>query len=357
MPQKTTLVSGRDQMGSRSRTTSPRSDPWNRRGRRFLAWTFALLTTAVVAAPAVAQAPYRIYDPFYRGETARRAFFDGYALTTEIAYRAPGSIQDGRQTPSADPFGLSFKLDYEIGSNVDVSAIVDAASSIAGRKLTVQWLAVKMYHRVEYTDYAFRLAVDPAFDGRVGFPQMDLAFLSTSLLTPSLSSDYALGMRRVRFGFEQLRREPVVVEFMNQPVLPSNDIVYTRALGWELHLMMQHSLLLNPARSNLFVSFLLDVGRYDLLETSLRSANPSVRATLVESAEMISDDGSDEDPVDGNMGAREYRGGVFWVRTGFEYNRPSYQVHPFINIPLSQWMPEEGGLPSRVSLGIRLVLR
>ena len=305
----------------------------------------------------MAQAPFRVYDPFYRGETARRSFFDGYALTTEIAYRASGSIQDGRQTANADPFGLSFRFDYEIGSNMDVSAIVDAASSIAGRKLTVQWLALKLYHRVEYTDYAFRLAVDPAFDGRVGFPQMDLAFLSTSLLTPNLSSDYALGVRRVRFGFEQLRRQPVEVDMVPAPLIAPSDIVYTRALGWEVHLMMQHALLLNPARSSLFVGLLLDVGRYDLLETSLRAADDSVRAVMMEYGKLLPANEGDEAVPSAGFGGREYRGGVFWLRTGFEYNRPSYQVHPFVSVPLSQWSPADGGVRSRVSLGVRLILR
>ncbi len=324
-------------------------------GGTSLVW-LGLILIAFFASPAAAQAPFRVYDPFYRGETARRAFFDGYALTTEIAYRGSGSIQDGRQSPNADPFGLSFVLDYQLGPSLDISGVVDASSSIAGRKLTVQWLALKFYHRVEYTDYAFRLAVDPALDGRVGFPQMDLAFLSTSLMTPNLSSDYALGVRRVRFGFEQLRREPMPVEMLDQPTIVPNDIVYTRALGWEVHLMMQHSLLLNPARSNVFVSFLLDVGQYDLLETSLRSTDQSERAILVGSAKRWAE--ADESASGGSsLGARQYRGGVFWLRTGFEYNRPSYQVHPFVSVPLSQWSPEDAGLRSRISLGVRLMLR
>lgn len=341
---------------SKARRIERVKDGRRRRNARALAFSGLVLLVGLPALPTSAQAPFRVYDPFYRGETARRSFFDGYALTAEVAYRASGSIQDGRQSPNTDPLGLSLVLDYQIGPSVDVSAVVDASSSIAGRKLTLQWLALKFYHRVEYTDYAFRLAVDPAFDGRVGFPQMDLAFLSTSLMTPNLSSDYALGVRRVRFGFEQLRREPVPVNLMSPSVVAPNDIVYTRALGWEVHLMMQHSLLLNPARSNVFVSFLLDVGQYDLLETSLRSTDGAQRAVLVESAKHLSED-VEPDPKDPTVGASQYRGGVFWLRTGFEYNRPSYQVHPFIDVPLSQWSPEEGGLRSRISLGVRLILR
>lgn len=328
------------------------------RNRRPIHYVIGAVLTALAALPASveAQAPYRVYDPFYRGETARRAFFDGYALTTELAYRASGSIQDGRQTPTADLLGLSFRIDYELGSNLDVSAIIDAATSIAGRKLTLQWLALKLYRRVEYTDYAFRLAVDPAIDGRVGFPQMDLAFLSTSLLAPNLSSDYALGIRRVRMGYEQLLREPVEDVTIDRSMLAPNDIVYTRALGWEAHFMMQHSLLLNPARSNVFVSLLLDVGRYDLLETSLRSADAETRALLVENGKALAEDNAREGEHT-DAGARTYRGGVAWVRTGFEYNRPAYQVHPFVSVPITQWAPDESGVRSRISLGVRLMLR
>lgn len=327
--------------------------------RRPIDIVFGVILFALAALPATvdAQAPYRVYDPFYRGETARRAFFDGYALTTELAYRASGSIQDGRQNPTADLLGLSFRIDYELGSNLDVSAIIDAATSIAGRKLTLQWLALKLYRRVEYTDYAFRLAVDPSIDGRVGFPQMDLAFLSTSLLAPNLSSDYALGIRRVRMGYEQLLREPIDERVGDQTLFAPNDIVYTRALGWEAHFMMQHSLLLNPARSNVFVSLLLDVGRYDLLETSLRSADASVRALLVENGKLVADDVTLDGEHARDGGARTYRGGVAWVRTGFEYNRPAYQVHPFVSVPLTQWAPNESGIRSRISLGVRLMLR
>src|SRR5690625_7940697 len=32
-----------------------------------------------------AQRPLQIYDPFYSAETARRVFFDSYAVTTEVS--------------------------------------------------------------------------------------------------------------------------------------------------------------------------------------------------------------------------------------------------------------------------------
>jgi len=314
-----------------------------------------LLTVADSALPALAQAPFRVYDPFYRGETARRAFYDGYAFTAELSYRASGSILGGRQSLNPDPFGLSFRLDYQLAPLVDISAIIDAASSSAGRKLTLQWIAVKAYHKQEYTDYAVRLAVDPAFDGRVGFPQMDLAFLSTSLLAPNVSTDYALGVRRVRFGYERLRQTALELgDDLLMPVLMASDIVYTRALGWEAHIMMQYSVLLNPARSNAFVSLLVDVGQYDLIESSLREANLEVRASAIQNAKFS--DGP-EPSVTSGSGAREYRGGVISVRTGFEYNRPSYQLHPFVSLPVRQWMPDEGGPPARINVGVRLTLR
>ena len=53
----------------------------------------------------------------------------------------------------------------------------------------------------------------------------------------------------------------------------------------------------------------------------------------------------------------EYRGGVVWLRSGFEYNRPAYQLNPFVGVPLTQWMPDDGGFRSRINLGLRLTLR
>lgn len=304
--------------------------------------------------PAEAQRPFRVFDPFYRSETARRAFFDGYAVTAEAAYRSSGSVQDGRQTVGGDPLGLSFRLDYQFLPQVDLSAVLDAAGSYTGRSLSVSWVALKYYETIEHTDYAFRLAVDPSFDGRVGFPQMDVAFISTTLLAPNLSADHAVGVRRVRMGYEQYVPGSPEEEVPSVPTtLPSGDIVYTRAMGWEVHLMMHYSFLLNPARSNVFLSFLLDYGQYDLWEASLREDGPGARMGLAEPAAGVG--GAGEDDL-----TKEYRGGVVWLRSGFEYNRPAFQVMPFLSLPLQEWAPPASTRNqnrARISAGVRVMLR
>lgn len=327
-----------------------------------LAGMIVLVAWSAMPADAWAQRPFRIYDPFYRSETARRAFYDGYAFTTELSYRSPGSVQDGQQTFGPDLLGLSFRLDYQFAPHFDVSGIVDAARSNSGRVLSLKWLALKYYQTVENTDYAFRLAVDPSIDGRVGFPQMDLAFISTSLLAPNFSSDYALGVRRVRFAYEQLRRNDVDDQPVTVPAAPlANDIVFTRAIGWELHFMMQYSVLLNPARSNVFLSMLVDVGQYNLLESSLSEAEAEARSVSPQvSPQHVAFAMRSGDPVvdEAEELAEEFQGGVVWVRTGMEYNRPSYQVMPFLSIPITQWMPSDSQQwRSRVNLGIRFTLR
>jgi hypothetical protein len=295
-----------------------------------------LVAGGLLPEEADAQRPFRIYDPFYRNETARRSFFDGYAFTTEVSYRAAGAIQgDGRQAVEADPLGLSFRLDYQLTSRLDLSAILDASGSLSGRSLSLSWIVLKYYQHVENTDYAFRLAVDPSSDGLVGFPQLDFAFIATSLLTPMISSDFAIGMRRVRMGYEQLvRNEDPLAE---QP----RAFRYWRAIGVEVHFMMQYSVLLNPARSNVFVAMIAEGGSYELVEQA--SPRGGLAAALGAGAPSWEGD---------------YRGGVVWIRPGIEYNRPSYQLTPFLNIPLKQWVPEEGDWnEARLHVGFRLMFR
>ena len=59
-----------------------------------------LLGLGLLPEDALAQRPFRLSDPFYRGETARRHFFDNYALTGEISYRSAGTLQ-GDGVPAA----------------------------------------------------------------------------------------------------------------------------------------------------------------------------------------------------------------------------------------------------------------
>ncbi|QXD15478.1 hypothetical protein GQ464_000555 [Rhodocaloribacter litoris] len=294
---------------------------------------------------AAAQRPLRVYDPFYRDETARRIFFDRYALTAEVSYRPAGFIQSDGDIPSpnADPFALGLRFDYQLSSRFDLAILMDAVGGTAGRKLAVNWVALKYYRTVDTQDYAFRLAVDPASEGRVGFPQMDLAFLYTSPASPTLTTDFALGLRRIRIGYQQLVRLEVPPPDPDDPVVTTpadRALIRTRALGWEAHLMMSYNILFDPAGSNLFVTFLGEAGRYDLIE--LGEVGPDGR--LVD--------------ADGERTTTRFRGGVIWVRTGLEFDRPAYQIAPYMAVPLRQWHPDEGEWPSaRLHIGARLMLR
>ena len=305
----------------------------------------------------LAQRPFRFYDPFYRSETARRAFHDGYAASAELSYRSRGGLQEGNQASTFDPLGLSLHFDYQLLSQVDLSAFVDASPSeeTGGRTLTLSWIAIKYYRTVENTDYAFRLAVDPAFDGSLGFPQMDAAFISTSLLSSVLSSDYAIGVRRVRKGIRKfIAGVPDVTAGEASLNTPDTDIILMRAIGWELHFMMQYSLILNPARSNVFLSLLVDRGQYDLFKLSLRDASQGDRGAAMSFA-------GKSDGLEEGVGAapwkETYQGGAVWLRSGIEYNRPAYQVMPFLSLLTKQWVPEDYLRQARISFGVRLTLR
>lgn len=320
-----------------------------------LAFLLGLAVLVVLPDAARAQRPFQFYDPFYRGETARRAFYDGYAVTAEVSYRPAGSLQDGRQTFTRDWLGLAFQLNYQLLPQIDLAGYVDAAASDAGRSLTLSWVALKYYNTVENTDYAFRLAVDPSLDGRVGFPQMDAAFISTTLLSPSLSSDYALGMRRIRKGYQQIVLSPDGEAEVPRPYVGS-EVLFTRAMGWEVHFMMQYAYLLGAARSNVFGSLLFHGGEYELLETSLSDPAPAT------SPASLTGDAPPETDAPEDDGAVGYRGGVVWLRTGVEYNRPAYQVLPFVSVPLKQWIPafdddRQNPPAARISAGFRFTLR
>ena len=131
----------------------------------------------------LAQRPFQAYDPFYRDESARRSFFDGYAVTAELSYRPPGSLSGSvgnlegitgaqalRNTQSVNledaivpsqsgAIGITFFIDYELASQWDISAIIDAAGSLSGRSTALTWIAVKRYW---YAD-ANNLAIPPRF--------------------------------------------------------------------------------------------------------------------------------------------------------------------------------------------------
>ena len=290
--------------------------------------------------PAVGQRPFRTYESFYRNETARRNFFDRYAVSGEVAYRPSGAVQgDALTSPNVDPLGFSFRFDYQLAQTLDFGVVLDAAGGFDGRSLSVSWIIAQYYRTVETSDYAFRLAVDPASDGRAGFPQVDVAFLYTEVLSRELTSDYAIGMRRVRIGYEQL------VELNSGPELvssvPDYGISFTRAFGWELNAMIRYNALFDPAGSSIFFAMLGQASSYQLVDVAFESAGADPEA--------------DDDSV-ANVDVA--RGGIVWLRSGMKFARPSYEFSPFLGLPIQQWAPKDQNWPnSRLQVGLRLMIR
>lgn len=308
------------------------------RGMLWLVGMAVLLPAATQMQEAFAQRPFPVNDPFYRSETARRVFHDGLAATGEVAYRSSAPLAGTGVAASASPVSLSFRLHYALARRLDLNAFWDAAGTSTGPTVVLSWVGLKYYWSVDNADYAFRLAVDPASDGRVGFPQLDVAFISTKALTPLFSTDFAFGIRRVRKGFRQFVPAGAAVDDGPLGDLDGqqSQFIDTRAIGMELHFMWSYNTIFDPARSNLFVALMGEGGQYNLIETSLGG-------TPVHDGEE-------------NFGESDYRGGVVWLRSGIEFNRPSYQVLPFVSVPLKEWTPDDAG-DANMHLGCRLMLR
>lgn len=319
-------------------------------------WLVAGILTALMLAPAdvLAQRPFRFNDPFYRGETARRDFYDRFALTGEISYRSAGTLQDDGGLPASNSdLALRFRFDYEITSRLDAGAVFDAVGANGGRTLSLSWLMLKYYRYLEQNSYAFRLAVDPASDGRVGFPQVDVAFLYTSMLSPIFSSDFAMGVRRVNVGYAQFIPAEPLTDDGPFVIEPRPSVTFTRALGSELHLMLNYNIHFDPAGSNVFFGMLGEASQYELVETPLDG--PVVSASSEALSSLQANKGTEVEEQ-----TTPFRGGVLWARGGLEIRRPNYQLSPFVSLPLQQWSPEasEGDWPhSRLHFGVRLMLR
>jgi len=284
-----------------------------------------------------------MFDPFYRGETAVRTFYDQYAITGELSFRPPGLLQNESSLASpgvgANPLGLSLHVDYQLSNSLDLGAFIDATGSAAGRALGLSWITLKYFKHQEGTDFAIRLALDPSSDGRSGFPQADLGFLYTSPLSSLVTADFAFGVRRVQIGFQELVSADPVPLNPGDPILTApgaeNELIRGRARGWELHASWSHNILFDPAGSNLFIALMAEGGTYDMVEWMAESETEPQSRTIT-----------------------EYRGGTLWARSGLEIERPSYQFAPFLSIPFRQWAPSQGEWPrARVRLGLSLMLR
>ncbi len=314
-----------------------------------------LLGTGLLPGSATAQRPFRISDPFYRNETARRVFFDRFALTGEASYRPAGALQEeGGVALSGGDLTLRLRFDYQLAARLDIGAIMEAVGGNGGRRLGVTWIVLKYYRHLEAGDYAFRLAVDPASDGRVGFPQVDLAFLYTSLLSPLLSTDFALGVRRVNIGYAQLVPAEPLPQGGSYITRPRPTLFATRAIGAELHAMMNYNFIFDPAGSNLFIGLLGEGGQYDQIQTEINGVDLGATRDPSSLGDLQASEAAQE-----NERKTPYRGGALWARAGLELQRPSYRISPFISVPIQQWNPDAGESwpQARLHAGLQLMLR
>lgn len=311
----------------------------------------------------LAQRPFRIDDPFYQDESARRSFFDGFALTAKLSYRPAGTLgaggaaplfalveaQEGfdrRGTVSASPaggLGLSFNVDYEVAPQLDFSVVFEALGGASGNVATLSWLSLKQYWHDNGTDYAIRLSFDPhptPTGGTIGLRQIDLAGILTSRVGRDVSFDMTGGVRRVRIGYERLLADntPIVVE-ETDVVGPTTDVAFTRASGGEMRLQTQLNYHFDQASSHFFVAALYEGGRYDLVENYLSA--------------LLGGGGRSD--------RSHFWGHVVRVRTGVRWNRPSYQLAPFISFPAADWKGGndllDGQGRQRTLVGLRLTLR
>jgi hypothetical protein len=310
--------------------------------RPFRAAALALLAGVALGPSADAQGAFQTLDPFYQDESARRDFFGGIAVSGEVSYRAPSLLQpavEGQAAPGA--LALSAQLDYALHPRVDLSAIVDLSGGVGRGPVGLSWVVVKPYWHNEDTDYAVRIAVDPASEGSLGFRQTDVAFLSTATLSPTLTHDLAFGIRRVRTGYDErtFDEDAGGDETSLSVLLAEGERV--RVIGKELHGAWGYNVLFDPAGSRISFLVLAEAGDYALLSASPPPLEPEGEAPHEE----------------------RVRGGSGWLRAGLEFNRPSYQLAPYVTIPLVTWADvrgepvRHGPRPDRARFGVRVTLR
>ena len=303
----------------------------------------AMLALWMLPAVAAAQAGFQTLDPFYQDESARRDFFGGVAVSGEIGYRTTSLLQPGSDaTAGLGSVAVSTQLDYALMRQVDVSAIMDLTGGVGQGSVGLSWLVIKPYWHNDGTDYAVRIAVDPASEGSLGFRQTDVAFLSTSASSPTLISTFAIGVRRVRAGYDSSPLEVGTGE--DPPIGTSADLFADarriRVIGRELHASWGYSFLFDPAGSRIAVTLLGAAGDYTLLRPVVGS--------------QLQIEGESEDRI---------RSGMAWIRAGIELNRPSYQLAPYVSVPVATWANVEGvdvrhgPRPDRAQFGLRVTLR
>ena len=292
---------------------------------------------------AAAQGGFETLDPSYGGETARRAFYDGFAVSGEAALRGVGAAETG--TATGGNLSLAARLDYAVLPQVDLALVADLTGAARSGPLGLRWVVVKPYWHSERTDYALRLAVDPASEGGLGFRQTDVTFLSTTALSAAVTNDFSVGARRVRTGFSFASAEDVV-ESPDDPTA-SPDPRRERLVGQELRVGWGYNVLFDPAGSRLSIGVVGEGGTYSVIPSRVRVLGES----------------GDADSVGPADDQRRVRTATGWLRAGIEFSRPSYQAAPFVSLPVLVWDDAESAtdLPGRrlqrVQFGLRLTLR
>ncbi|MEL6443495.1 MAG: hypothetical protein AAF089_08555 [Bacteroidota bacterium] len=322
------------------------------------AWSFAvvrstvraLLSAVLVGAvcagaglthEAQAQRPFQTLDPLYQGEQAQRTFYDGLAVSALIDYRPTGLLQSSSSTGVGQRSAVSLagRVDYALLPQVDVAAIVDLSGGIGTGPVALRWLIVKPFWTNEGTDYAVRIAVDPASEGGLGFRQTDVAFLSSSDLTPLVSTDFAIGLRRVRAGVNAELLDDTGTFDNTMALLLDGDRI--RVIGTEMHVYWGVNFHYDLAGSNVAVALLAEGATYRYVETDAAQNLPGA----FEGAE------------------NRVRSGIGWLQLGLDFDRPSFQLSPHVALPLVVWgdvqgeSVRSGPRPNKVRVGLNIMLR
>ncbi len=299
---------------------------------------------ASVFVPVVsAQVGFQTLDPFYQDESARRDFFSNVSVSGEVGFRTTSLLRPSSDATSGlGAMVASAQIDYALMRQVDVSGIVDLTGGVGQGTIGLSWLVVKPYWHNDGTDYAIRIAVDPASEGSLGFRQTDVAFLSTSANSPNLISTFAIGVRRVRAGYDTSPVQAITGE--NPPIGTSNsllaDIERTRIIGREFHASWGYSFVFDPSGSRIALALLGEAGDYTLL-----------RPTAANQVELASES---EDKI---------RSGMVWMRAGIELSRPTYKLAPYVSVPVVTWANVEGESvrhgprADKAEFGLRVTLR
>lgn len=308
----------------------------------------AVLALAGWTTSAAAQGGFETLGPSYGGETARRAFYGGFAVSGEASYRSGDllGLAEAGATAGTD-LGLAARLDYALLPQVDLALVADLMNGVRSGSMGLSWVVLKPYWRNEMTDYAVRVAVDPASEGGLGFRQTDVAFLSTTALSPAVTSDLSIGLRRVRTGYtavdEDAYTEPASAALAARRVA-ADGTARERLVGQELRASWGYNILFDPAGSRVTVGLAAEAGDYAIVRTQTDSFSGGGAAAPVEGSQRI-------------------RSGIGWVRTGLEFSRPTYQFAPFLSVPVLTWADVQGD-PVRhgprfqkVRFGLRLTLR